>query len=721
VSRVNSLDRRRGRSDLNLVAPFRSALFVSPGVLVFCPSLSNVRPYPVLLTKSITPKLPSPSQYPILNTNLDKTHSLPLPREIINALPYSYAQPTILSRSHDPRYFLAFFPKLSDETRRRLGQRAAASAHLATMATNQAVQDIVNGAPNDFASQGYDTEVEEYEDLGGVLVLYTRPEPSPIRITYSHTFDVYASWKTDYCAMECSWLFPPRKWIAEDENDETASETKQGENVGKMTSIKAENGAAGLKSNGVKQEAAMNGIFGETRSEEAANKLEEDDSASNWKPPRLRRTPVVGPVQPTYSSTNSTPTFVVLYADHRLNLYFSALPTFPTPSGTRPSDPMLPNSVIPVYPKLDVISCPILTPSVVLYESTETPTAPAPNTVKQENGKPDSSAASSPEQPLLQQQQQQILQQQQQGTVGEVPENDTAVIMQLNPTETPTDTQRKVRQIRPGQAVIYMREEDETIWVAFRSYRPTRLLVPVDRVSVDTAEAANATAQNGIGKSTGFGKSPANTGISNEVVNLLNSMPRNRGPNELSVEALATIGVMRDASGVASGSQLPPLGSSTDYANAMQAARVLDAESVCGLEGEEEDWICVTELRLDLLSGIPCAHVNHSAFSLRSTDSNLSPAVSARPIPQINFPYASNDIRLYQSRLLDFCFLENIAPQADSMDEPALDEDEIHLAREGRDLELVMCFAQRNQSQSPTHFKMTWLRIFAYSYPDILQ
>lgn len=489
------------------------------------------------------------------------------------------------------------------------------------MATNQAVQDIVNGAdpglatatipsPNDFASQGYDTEVEEYEDLGGVLVLYTRPEPSPIRITYSHTFDVYASWKTDYCALECTWLFPPRKWVARDETDET----KREEDVGKMTSIKAETGTSGLKSNGVKQEAAMNGIFGETRSEEASTKLEEEDSASAWKPPRLRRTPVVGPVQPTYSSTNSTPTFVVLYADHRLNLYFSAMPTFPTPSGTRPSDPMLPNSVIPVYPKLDVISCPILTPSVVLYESTETPIAPAENSAKQVNGKPDSSAASSPEQPLLQQQQQQILQQQQQGNGADVPENDAAAVMQLNPVETPLETQRKVRQIRPGQAVIYMREEDETIWVAFRSYRPTRLQVPVDRVFADTAEAANATVQNGTSKSTGLGKSPANTGISNEVVNLLDSMPRNRGPNELSVEALATIGMMRDASIVANGHQLPPLDSSVDYTNALQAAKSLDAESVHSLEGEEEDWICVTELRLDLLSGIPCAQFTSNLY-----------------------------------------------------------------------------------------------------------
>lgn len=594
--------------DLIWLYPYRrSALFVSPGVLVFCPSLSNVRPFPVLLAKSITPKLPSPSRYPILNSNLDKTHSLPLPKIIINALPYSYAPPTTLSRSHDPRFFLAFFPKLSDETRRRLGQRATASAHLATMATNQAVQDIVNGAdpglvtatiplPNDFASQGYDTEVEEYEDLGGVLVLYTRPDPSPIRITYSHTFDIYASWKTDYCAAACTWLFPPRKWTMEDD----PIETKQHKADRETTIGNAENGTSHIRSNGVKQEVVMNGLFGETKPEEVANRLEEEGPASTWKLPTLRRTPVVGPVQPTYSSTNSNPTFVVLYADHRLNLYFSALPTFPTPSGTRSNDPTSINSTSTVYPKLDVISCPILTPSVALYESQESPITSTGITTKPENGKPDSSAASSPEQPLLQQQQQQILQQQQQSTVGEVPATESIEAMQLNPAETALCTPRKIRQIRPGQAFIYMREEDETIWVAFRSYRPTRLQVPVDPISSDRTQAANATLQNGTGKS------PGNSGISTEVMNFMKSMPRNRVPNELSMEALASIGVMREGPGLADAHQLAPLDTSIDYTNALIAAPASRDDSVYGLEGEEEDWICVTELRLDLLSGVPC-------------------------------------------------------------------------------------------------------------------
>lgn len=485
------------------------------------------------------------------------------------------------------------------------------------MATNQAVQDIVNGAdpalvtatipsPNDFASQGYDTEVEEYEDLGGVLVLYTRPEKSAARITYSHTFDIYASWRTEYCAAACTWLFPPRKWTLQ--GDYHGSQ--QDDSDKKPATDDAKRGRSNPEANGVKQEPAIDGIFGDIQAAEASKKLEGEGAALEEKPFVPRRTPVVGPVQPTYSSAISNPTFVVLFADHHLNLYFSAMPSFPTPSGTRSNDPALSDSTNAVYPKLDVISCPILTPSVVLLEAEESPVTIAGIPAKTENGKPDSSAASSPEQPLLQQQQQQILQQQQQSSIGDLAESTAAPAdaLPLNSVETLTSTPRKVRQIRPGQAGIFMREEDETIWVAFRSYRPTRIQVPVNSMPIDGTQGAHASIQNGTNGSTGFIRSPANTGISSEVVKLLQSAPRHRGPNELSVEALASIGVMREgsAAGLQSSLQNAPLDDSIDHVNALQAAKALDDELVNALEGEEEDWICVTELRLDLLSGIPC-------------------------------------------------------------------------------------------------------------------
>ena len=614
--KLPTLHKRRQRFSL-IPSPIRSALFVSPGTLIFCPGLSNLRLYPILLAKSINPKLPSPSSYPILNSNLDKTHALPLPRIITDAPAYSYAPPTILSRSHDPRFFLAFFPKLSDETQRRLGQRAAASTHLATLATNQAVQDIVNGAdpalatatilsPNDFASQGYDTEMEEYEDLGGVLVLYTRPETSAARITYTHTFDIYASWRTDYCAAACKWLFSPRKWTLQD----NCHGSQQDESDEKPAANDAKHGRSNPKVNGVKQEPAIDGIFGDIQSAGASKKLGGEGAASEGKPFVPKRTPVVGPVQPTYSGAISNPTFVVLFADHHLNLYFSAMPTFPTPSGTRASDPASMNSTSAVYPKLDVISCPILTPSVVLLESEESPMTVAGIPAKPENGKADSSTASSPEQPLLQQQQQQILQQQQQSSIGDLAESTAAPLdaLPLNSVESLASTPRKVRQIRPGQASIFVREEDETIWVAFRSYRPARIQVPVNPIPIHGTQGANASNQNGTGGSTGFIRSPANTGISSEVVKLLRSVSRHRGPNELSVEALASIGVMREgaAADFENSLQNAPLDNSIDYVDAIQAAKALDDGLLNALEAEEEDWICVTELRLDLLSGIPC-------------------------------------------------------------------------------------------------------------------
>lgn len=604
------------------VKHIRSALFVSPGTLIFCPRLSNIRPFPTLLAKLITPKLPSPSQFAVLNTNLDKTHSLPLPKTIVNALPYSYAQPTILSRSHNPRYFLAFFPRLSDETRRRLGQQAAASAHLTTMATNQAVQDIVNGADpglatsaipsaDDMAAQGYDTEIEEYEDFGGVLVLYTRPEPSPNRIVYNHTFDIYASWKTDYCAMDCKWLFPPRRWVFEGRDNGSGQDQANGHSALEV-SITAKATTDGA-TNGVIHDDAMKGIFGDDQLDDAV-KHEESDASATWKPPTVRRAPVVGPVQPTYSSTNSHPSFVVLYADHRLNLYFSALPTFPSTSSTRSNNHISSIGSTAAYPKLDVISCPILTPSVVLYESAGNPTTVNGNSLKPENGKPDSSAASSPEQPLLQQQQQQILQQQQQSNVGDLPEGDPSAGHRRSSAVANRSMPRKARLIRPGQATIYMREEDETIWVGFRSYRPTRLYLPVDFTSSGAAGPAHASLQNGAAFSmgngnsniTGFGKSPANTGISTDVVNLLKTMPRERGQNEMSIEALASIGVMRGGNGMANAGSFPLEDTTIDYAAALQAVKALNEESSHLREGEEEDWICVTELRLDLIGGIPC-------------------------------------------------------------------------------------------------------------------
>lgn len=592
---------------------------MSPGTLIFCPRLSNLRPFPTLLAKPITPRLPSPSQFPVLSTNLDKTHHLPLPILIVNAAPYSYAQPTILSRSHDPRYFLAFFPRVSDETRKRLSQQAAASLQVTTLATNQAVQDIVNGADpglatsnipsaNDMGKQGYDTEVEEYEDFGGVLVLYTRPEPTPNRITYSHTFDIYASWKTDYCALDCKWLFPPRKWVL----DDSVGGGKQERNGrAAAADLATSKGTTHADTNGVVHDDEMKGIFRDDESDQAV-KQEEPETSTEWKPPTLKRTPVVGPLQPTYSSTNSHPSFVVLFADHRLNLYFSALPAFPPTTIARSNNAVSDPDQAAQYPKVDVISCPILTPSVVLMDTSESTTAEDGTVLRPQNGKPDSSAASSPEQPLLQQQQQQILQQQQQTNGTEIPEGESIAVNRQSSASSTRAMPRKARQIRPGQATIYMREEDETIWVGFRSYRPTRLFVPVDLAPLgSTAPPQKGGAfpmGNGDSNPLAANKPSANTGISADVVNLLQAIPRERGPNELSMEALATIGVMRAGHSLSNDGNSPTQDTVVDCATALKAVKALKDEFSDVFEGEEEDWLCVTELRLDLISGVPCEY-----------------------------------------------------------------------------------------------------------------
>ncbi|KAJ9105248.1 hypothetical protein QFC21_001614 [Naganishia friedmannii] len=574
---------------------FQTALFVSPGVLIFCPQLSEIRPYPTLFVKSISPKLPSPSEHAVVNSNLDKLIALHLPKTIANAPPYSYGQPTILSRSHNPRYFVSFFPKLSDDTRKRLGQQAVSAAQQTTSAANRAVQAIVNGAdaaaatsaiplPGDVPTQGFDTEIEEYEDNGGVLVLYTRPEPSAYRIIYNHTFDIYASWKTDYCALDCEWLFAPRKWVVE------GRDTPEG------TTVEAK---ASSKVNGVVQpddDDDMKGIFGEEPPKEAV-KVEDGHTPTKWKSPHLKRVPCRGPVQPTYSSTNPSPAFVVLYANHRLNLYFSALPSFPSTTTLRSSsnDPTANLSLNSSYVKLDVLSCPILTPSVVLYESAEN--LPA-NSAKQEPGKPDSSAASSPEQPLLQQQQQQILQQQKQVTPAPFVDADSLEMGALDSAAADRLATRRKRQILPGQATVFMREEDETIWVGFRSYRPTCILVP-------------------------------NTSV--QSASVLDDIKTN-------------------------------------------SSRVED-------EGEEEDWICITELRLDLIGGVP--------------------SVSARPIPPINFPYSVYNDPLIRFRLGDFAFVDDIPAHEKVYAEAGHDRKATGDAKEGRDLSLIMLFSQAHRDGLP--------------------
>ncbi|KAJ9108139.1 hypothetical protein QFC19_002606 [Naganishia cerealis] len=482
---------------------------------------------------------------------------------------------------------------MSNDTRKRLNQQAVSTIQLTRSATDSAVQAIVNGAdvaaatsaitmPEELPSPGFDTEVEEYEDNGGVLVLYTRPEQTPYRIIYSQTFDIYASWRTDYCALACKWLFAPRKWIA-DGRDIQDGDTMPGNRA------PLDNRNSNV--NGVPQGDDMEEIFGEGQASETV-KIEDEDERTEWVSPLLKRVPSVGPVQPTYSSTNPSPTFVILYADHRLNLYFSALPSFPSTTSLRSSlndsASTSPNSA---YLKLDVLSCPILTPSVVLYESMENPSASSP---KQAPGKTDSSAASSPEQPLLQQQQQQIMQQQQQSNNTPFNQADSMERGTLDSTAADRVTARRNRQILPGQATIFVREEDETMWVGFRSYRPTRVLIP----GISTQSIAEP-AKRGRSSATGTSVLPELQGtpdarVNLEVLDLLKSV-RQRGSQGMPAEVLASMGMM------GGGVDVDKMGKSATYANGCvinaAVSQALDAMKTHSSseddEGDEEDWIYV--------------------------------------------------------------------------------------------------------------------------------
>lgn len=74
-------------------------------------------------------------------------------------------------------------------------------------------------------------------------------------------------------------------------------------------------------------------------------------------------------------------------------------------------------------------------------------------------------------------------------------------------------------------------------------------------------------------------------------------------------------------------------------------------------------------------------------------------AVSARPIPQINFRHASGNSETLQSRLIDLAFVDNNTAgrsghtEAGDRNQGAVD------AQEGRDLHLVMIFAELDQGK----------------------
>jgi hypothetical protein len=125
------------------------------------------------------------------------------------------------------------------------------------------------------------------------------------------------------------------------------------------------------------------------------------------------RTPFRGPRSATTSQTGTSMTigFVVLFADHHLNFYSTEKSIPPVNLASETYGETSPS---PHYPALDVLRCPLLTPSTVMIETSSG------------HG-----------------------------------ENDPEALVNA-----------KSRLIVPGQARIHIRADDETIWVAFRSFRP---------------------------------------------------------------------------------------------------------------------------------------------------------------------------------------------------------------------------------------------------------
>src|SRR5207253_1668691 len=95
-------------------------------------------------------------------------------------------------------------------------------------------------------------------------------------------------------AIQCLWLYPPRRWIVSSESDERMSDQQY-------------------------MGDAVNGVQGGQAS-------------------RLDRLPPHGPRPPIAINDGSPPTFLILFADHRINLYFPSMHTWTTRPGELEAD-----------------------------------------------------------------------------------------------------------------------------------------------------------------------------------------------------------------------------------------------------------------------------------------------------------------------------------------------------------------------------------------------
>jgi hypothetical protein len=254
--------------------------------------------------------------------------------------------------------------------------------------------------------------------------------------------------------------------------------------------------------------------------------------------------------------------FVVLFANHHLNFYSAlhALPLVNNGMGIGGSgmgtglglgldlqgDGMItdiPTPSSPGYPKLEVMSCPLLTPSTVMAQPT-----------------PGSSSSLNLD-----------------GSVNLNLEQGSAVTAD-SPSSSP-------RLIVPGQATIDIRPGDETIWVGFRSYRPRRVWVLDEQGDQNGHGQDRPDAGTGLGDkahpngAVGGGRSISSSadGVPGRALDTLRGMGT---AGEVEGEPRRRVGV-------------PP----------RSVFRASDKD------GQEEDWVEVVEVKLDLHENVFCKSI----------------------------------------------------------------------------------------------------------------
>ena len=366
---------------------YRTALILPQGVLIHCPPLSPIRPQPSLLA-CLIPTATTPKSSKSTIPEPTRSYPLPIPAPL-SQVPYTYGRATLLSRSHDASHFLVFWPRLSDTLTSELSQLASSAAATSSTTTTT--------TPNPASRSNFTQDESHTLDQGGVLALYTKPAPSIRRTTYYYTYDIYSYWNTAYNPITSLWLFEPRKW----EVRSTGRRDRLRVDLEADDMHVDPDDREGGHTNGILPNGLPNGHTG-------------DDAEHT--PVEFIRTPFRGPRSATTGQMGMSTIlgFVVLFADHHLNFYSTekSIPPVNLASETYGE-----TSSTSYYPTLDVLRCPLLTPSTVMVE-------PASN-----------------------------------GGA-----NDSATLADV-----------KFRLIVPGQAKLHIRAGDETIWVAFRSFRPTTI------------------------------------------------------------------------------------------------------------------------------------------------------------------------------------------------------------------------------------------------------